>query len=124
MLPRTAALRCLGKVQSVTNAYDVIVVGAGPGGSTVARELTERGVLTLLLDKEQFPRDKPCGGGITARTAALLPFGIEPVTERVISTVRFSYSMGSASSYTYHRPLVYMTQRSRFDAFLLEKAVN
>lgn len=40
---------------------DVIVVGAGPGGSTCASYLARAGVDVLLIDKETFPRDKPCG---------------------------------------------------------------
>lgn len=39
----------------------VIVVGAGPGGSTAAFYLAKSGVDVLLLDKETWPRDKPCG---------------------------------------------------------------
>lgn len=40
---------------------DVIVVGAGPGGSACASYLVREGVDVLLVDKETFPRDKPCG---------------------------------------------------------------
>jgi len=40
--------------------YDVIVVGAGPAGSTAAKNLAEKGIKVLLLDKAKFPRDKPC----------------------------------------------------------------
>ena len=64
--------------------YDVIVVGAGPAGSTTARECAARGLSVLLLDKAEFPRDKPCAGGVNIRTARLLPFDVAPVTERVI----------------------------------------
>jgi geranylgeranyl reductase family protein len=40
--------------------WDVIVVGAGPGGSTAAARLAQAGVEVLLVDKERFPREKPC----------------------------------------------------------------
>ncbi len=40
---------------------DVIVVGAGPAGSTVATLLVARGADVLLLDRADFPRPKPCG---------------------------------------------------------------
>lgn len=40
---------------------DVIVVGAGPGGTTTALYLARAGIRTLLVDKETFPRDKACG---------------------------------------------------------------
>ena len=45
--------------------YDVIVVGAGPGGSAAASFLARRGLDVLLLDKSDFPRDKVCGDGLT-----------------------------------------------------------
>ncbi len=47
--------------------YDVVIVGAGPAGSTAAKFLSEKGIKVLLLDKSKFPRDKPCGGGIPVR---------------------------------------------------------
>lgn len=40
---------------------EVIVVGAGPGGSACAAYLSRAGIDVLLLDKEKWPRDKPCG---------------------------------------------------------------
>ena len=45
--------------------YDVIVVGAGPGGTSVATFLARRGISTLVLDRADFPRDKVCGDGLT-----------------------------------------------------------
>jgi len=43
------------------SAYDVIVVGAGPAGSTAAALLASAGKRVLILDKSKFPRDKVCG---------------------------------------------------------------
>jgi geranylgeranyl reductase family protein len=45
--------------------YDVVIVGAGPGGASTATFLARRGVSTLLLDRATFPRDKVCGDGLT-----------------------------------------------------------
>ncbi len=45
--------------------YDVIIIGAGPGGSTAAYYLAHAGLKVLLLDKADFPRDKTCGDGLT-----------------------------------------------------------
>jgi menaquinone-9 beta-reductase len=45
--------------------YDVIVAGAGPGGTSVATFLARQGVSTLVLDRAGFPRDKVCGDGLT-----------------------------------------------------------
>ena len=104
--------------------YDVIVVGAGPAGSTMAREAAAGGAKVLLLDKARFPRDKPCGGGVNLRAANLLPFSLEPVTERTISRVRFSLRMHKPFVREYPGVLTYMTQRSRLDALLVEQAVT
>jgi geranylgeranyl reductase family protein len=52
--------------------YDVIVVGAGPGGSSAAYFLAQRGLCVLLLDKADFPRDKTCGDGLTPRAVSVL----------------------------------------------------
>ena len=57
---------------------DVIVVGAGPGGSTAATHLARRGLDVLLLEKAEFPREKVCGDGLTPRaTRQLIRLGID-----------------------------------------------
>ena len=40
---------------------DVIVVGAGPAGSTAALVLARAGVRVRIIDRAEFPRDKLCG---------------------------------------------------------------
>ncbi len=50
-----------------TAEADVIVVGAGPGGSTAAYHLAQAGLDVLLLEKTEFPREKVCGDGLTPR---------------------------------------------------------
>jgi geranylgeranyl reductase family protein len=60
------------------NDADVIVVGAGPGGSTTAYHLAQHGLRVLLLEKSEFPREKVCGDGLTPRaTKQLLKLGID-----------------------------------------------
>lgn len=51
---------------------EVIVVGAGPTGSATAVALAQKGRDVLLLDRQQFPRDKACGDGIPASAVDLL----------------------------------------------------
>lgn len=51
---------------------DVIVVGAGPGGSATAAWLAKAGKDVVLLEKSRFPRDKICGDGLTPRAVRQL----------------------------------------------------
>jgi flavin-dependent dehydrogenase len=77
----------------------------------------------LLLDRARFPRDKPCGGGVTLRAARLLPFGLGPVVEDEIDVVEMRLR-GRACRHRCSAPIVLMTQRRRLDAFLVERAVE
>lgn len=108
----------------MTQRFDAIVAGAGPAGSTAARHLAARGASVLLLDKARFPRDKPCGGGVTFRAEAALDLDLSPVTEREIYAVRVSAAMGPRFDRTSPRLLARMTQRSRLDQYLVEQAVR
>jgi menaquinone-9 beta-reductase len=67
-------------VQQDTSATeaDVIVVGAGPAGSTTAYHLAQAGLNVLLLEKTEFPREKVCGDGLTPRaTKQLIKMGVD-----------------------------------------------
>ena len=50
--------------------YDVVVAGGGPAGSAAAWKAATSGARVLLVDKARFPRDKPCGDGLTPRAVA------------------------------------------------------
>ena len=104
--------------------FDAIVVGAGPAGSTAAYRLASGGASVLLLDKASFPRDKPCGGGVTIRALRQLPFGIDPVVEGAVDT--FELRIGFRGGFSRRSPeaLALMTQRRRLDAYLVEQAVR
>ena len=104
--------------------YDAIVVGAGPAGSTAARTRAREGASVLLLDRARFPRDKPCGGGVTVRAASCQDVDLTPVVERTISGARFSLQLGPAFERRYDEPLTYMTQRSRLDAHIVAAAIG
>lgn len=64
--------------------YDVIVIGAGPGGSSAAHYLAKAGLKVLLLDKADFPREKTCGDGLTPHALSVLDdMGILPEVQQV-----------------------------------------
>jgi geranylgeranyl reductase family protein len=102
--------------------YDAIIAGAGPAGSTAARHLARTGAKVLLLDKAKFPRDKPCGGGVTFRADEASGLDLSPVTEREIYGVRISSAMGRRFDRTSPRLLARMTQRSKLDHYLAQQA--
>ncbi|HET6566494.1 MAG TPA: FAD-dependent monooxygenase, partial [Rhodothermales bacterium] len=52
--------------------FDVLIVGAGPGGSTAAACASAAGLRVLLIDRATFPRDKVCGDAISGKSVDVL----------------------------------------------------
>lgn len=105
---------------------DVIVLGAGPGGSAAAVTAARAGLSVALIDKHSFPRDKLCGGGFTGRSMRYYReiFGTEtpdaPILERSsITFCAFGTELGSFEDV----PSVYMTMRHTLDHALLRAAL-
>jgi geranylgeranyl reductase family protein len=104
--------------------FDAIVVGAGPAGSTAARELTAAGARVLVVDRATFPRYKACGGGIPLRTERLLPFPIDAVVEDSVSLLDVAWKGRMRFVRDSGEPFAHMVMRDRFDALLLEHATR
>jgi geranylgeranyl reductase family protein len=102
--------------------YDVIIAGAGPAGSTCARECAREGLKTLLLDKDPFPRSKPCAGAVSQYAVSLLDFTLpEHIIEKECFGARVHYGGRSIEVQSKYRIAV-LVSRERFDAFLADKA--
>jgi menaquinone-9 beta-reductase len=114
----------------MTQAYDLVVVGAGPGGSATAHYASKAGLATLLLDRQEFPRDKACGDGLMPHAASeisLMGLGdwlAEPhhgmFTGLSIYTQTAYLRQGVPPSL--HGPRGYVVRREETDAKLLERA--
>jgi geranylgeranyl reductase family protein len=103
---------------------DVLVVGAGPAGSSTAIHLARAGARVLLAEKARFPRDKPCGGGLTGRALKRIPVDPSPVVERDVDRFELRLRYGPSFARSHDAPLIRMTQRRRLDAFLAEHAAT
>jgi geranylgeranyl reductase family protein len=102
--------------------FDVLVVGGGPAGSATAHRLAAAGADVVLVDKARFPRDKPCGGGLTVRAVRHCPVDPSPVVEEEVDLVELRFRYRAAVVRRASAPVIRMTQRRRLDAFLLEAA--
>ena len=56
-----------GTKQRENQSVELLIIGAGPAGATAAIHAGRRGISTLLIDTQPFPRDKTCGDGLTPR---------------------------------------------------------
>jgi geranylgeranyl reductase family protein len=106
------------------DAWDVVVVGAGPAGSSAARVAAERGRRVLLLDAAHFPRYKTCGGGLIGISLDLLPPAALAVVERRVATASFSLRGGPARRVRSTRPFLALAQRETLDQALVAAAVE
>jgi len=104
--------------------WDVIVVGAGPAGSTAARVAGEAGAHVLLLDRARFPRYKTCGGGITGFSLKAMPDAARSAFEAEITD--FGLSRRGRDRVMLHadEPFLGMVQREDFDQLLVDAAVS
>jgi geranylgeranyl reductase family protein len=100
--------------------YDVIIVGASVAGCRTALTLTEKGVRVRLLDKTEFPRWKPCAGGITLKARSYLP---DPLFDLVDCSVHGAYLTFGPEYVTHIRsenPMGWLVHRESFDEAHLE----
>src|SRR5437763_3565373 len=87
-----------------------------------AYRLARAGARVLLIDKARFPRDKPCGGGLTLRAVKELPFSVDPVVEDIVTRITCRLRYGRSFDREGRTALCKMTQRRRLDHFLVQRA--
>lgn len=108
------------------DAFDVIIVGGGPAGSSCAWRLQRAGLRTLIIDKHSFPRDKPCAGWITPQVVASLQLNINEYqqgrTWQPITGFQCGVIGGEGIEIRYLEPISFGIRRYEFDTYLLQRA--
>jgi len=102
----------------------VAVVGAGPAGALAALRLAGDGARVVVFDASH-PREKPCGGGLTAKALRLLPAAptSDPLPVRRLDRCRFDSGAGDCVEVTLAQP-VGIASRRALDAWLLRRAIE
>jgi flavin-dependent dehydrogenase len=107
------------------NYFDVIIIGAGPAGSSCAKILSDNGVSVLVVDKKKFPRIKSCCGFLTNRAVDFIEenFGIIP--ERIYCKNRKIQFLWSSTGINYNQVSGYdaftNVYRDHFDNWLIKQ---
>ncbi|MBS1271851.1 MAG: Menaquinone reductase [Candidatus Marinimicrobia bacterium] len=113
--------------------YDVIIVGGGPSGAAAALYADRRGLSTLLLDKDSFPRDKICGDALSGKSVTILEELelLDQVSElpgAFIQSVVFGSPTHTQVNIDFKRNIVentpsgFVIRREIFDNFLFQEA--
>jgi flavin-dependent dehydrogenase len=108
-----------------SSPLEVLIVGAGPAGATAARALARGGVPVRLLDRSVFPRNKPCGGGISMRALARFPHlerELSRIATHTVSRLHLEGPDGHATIVESKTPAALMIRRVEFDALLVSLA--
>lgn len=107
---------------------DVAIVGAGPAGATAARFLAKNGLKVLLVEKNIFPREKPCGGMLTPRVFERFKYLRSEMEKLAVSASYgaciYSPSVKTKVQYVAAKPQVLMILRNEFDHALVRMAVD
>ncbi|MFH1688804.1 MAG: geranylgeranyl reductase family protein [Candidatus Eisenbacteria bacterium] len=106
----------------MSKTFDLIVVGAGPAGSSCARRAAELGLTVVVLEKSTFPRAKPCGADLTDKALRLLGGEQESVEQRRFHTAEIVFGRHYSLIVDSPDTLVATTTRRELDALLVRAA--
>jgi menaquinone-9 beta-reductase len=115
----------------------ITIIGAGPAGVTAALMLGKKGIPCLLIDKDQFPRTKICGDGLSGKVVSMLN-KIDPEFVSALSQSGFASASRAVRFYSPNlkmmelsfrpdqetMPTGFVCKRIDFDQFLLKQALS
>ena len=108
--------------------FSVVIVGAGPAGSSAAKILSKAGISVAIIDKKEFPREKLCGGLLTGRSKLIFDsIFSEENWEKIVN-----YTSNGCDFYHGFEKIndvenystIYFTNRYDFDNNLLNSAIS
>lgn len=107
--------------------YDVLIVGGGPAGSSMAWALKDSGLKIAILDKQQFPRDKICAGWVTPEVMQALDIDLDAYAQQNILQAIHAFSVArigqtAVTTQRTSQPLSYSIRRCEFDHYLLQRS--
>ena len=101
------------------DTYDLVVVGAGPAGALAAATAAEAGLKTAIIEQKCFPRQKLCGGLISARALSLLPADFSLPEAESTAILQFAITKKDRRyRYRAEKPLGLTIKRAIFDQLL------
>jgi len=121
------------------NEFDLLIIGAGPAGCTLALNLAEKGISIGIIEKDSFPRHKICGDALSGKVLNVLKRIPGGVYKDFVNTVEKNPSRGIRFIAPNHQeinvpflldkntdspPPGYVCKRNDFDSFLFEKLRN
>ncbi len=104
-------------------SFDVAIIGSGPAGASAEIKLAEKGISTVIIEKETLPRYKTCGGGFAYRGRRKMPFDVSEVIEKEFFRVDAYFKKAGVHVFSERtEPVISMVMRDDFDKFLVDKA--
>ena len=108
-------------------SYDVLIIGGGPSGSTLAYNLKDSGLRVAILDKQSFPRQKICAGWVTPEVMRVLNLDLEDYAQdNILQKINgFKISQLGQKQMSSHypgEPVSYGIRRIEFDDYLLKRS--